>query len=63
MKNVPNDCLLVTLDVKSLYTNIPNDEGIKAAREAYDNHSNKTVAAKVITTFFSLILTLKNFAP
>ena len=62
VKNVPNDCLLVTLDVKSLYTNIPNDEGIKPAREAYDNHPNKAVAAKVITTFFSLILTLKNFA-
>ena len=29
-KNIPNDCLLVTLDVKSLYTNIPNNEGIKA---------------------------------
>ena len=55
VKNVPNDCLLVTLDVKSLYTNIPNDEGIKPAREAYDNHPNKAVAAKVIPTFFSLI--------
>ena len=33
VKNIPNDCLLVTLDVKSLYTNIPNNEGIKAVRE------------------------------
>ena len=30
LKNIPNDCLLVTLDVKSLCTNIPNNEGIKA---------------------------------
>ena len=29
--------------------------------EAYDNHPNKTVATKVIKTFLSLILTLKNF--
>ena len=33
VRNIPNDCLLVTLDVKSLYTNIPNNEGIKAVRE------------------------------
>ena len=45
--------------MKSLYTNIPNDEGIKAVREAYDNHPNKTVATKA--TFLSLILTLNNF--
>ena len=47
--------------MKSLYTNIPNNEGIKAAREAYDNHPNKTVATKVIIMFLSLILTLNNF--
>ena len=41
VKNIPNDFLLVTLDVKSLYTNIPNNEGIKAVREAYDIHPNK----------------------
>ena len=46
VKNHPNDCFLVTLDVKSLYTKIPNNQGIKAVREAYD---------------YSLILTLNNF--
>ena len=61
VKNIPNDCLLVTFDVKSMYTNIPNNEGIKAVRKAYDNHPNKTVATKVIITFFRLILTLNNF--
>ena len=61
VKIVPNDCLLVTLDMKSVYTNIPNNEGIKAVREAYDNHPSKTVATKVIITFLSLILTLNNF--
>ena len=28
VKNIPNDCLLVNLDVKSLYTNKANNEGI-----------------------------------
>ena len=31
--NLPNDCFLVTMDVASLYTNIPNDQGIAAAKE------------------------------
>ena len=30
-------------------------------REAYDNHSTKTVATKMIIAFFSLILTLNKF--
>ena len=34
VKNIPNDCLLVTLDVKSLYTNIANNEITKAVRKA-----------------------------
>ena len=30
---LPKDCLLITMDVASLYTNIPNDLGLEAARE------------------------------
>ena len=60
VKNIPHDCLLVALDVKSLYTNIPNNECIKAAKEAYDNDPNKTVVTKVIITFLTLMLTLNN---
>ena len=33
---LPPGCLLVTLDVSSLYTNIPNTEGIQAALEALE---------------------------
>ena len=51
----------MTLDAKSLYTNIPNNEDIKTVREAYDKHPSKTVSTKVIVTFLSLILTLNNF--
>ena len=56
-KTIPNDCLLITLDVRSLYKNLPNIEGIKAVRKTYDNHPSKTVATKVIITFLGLILT------
>ena len=40
-KSITNDCLLWTLYVKPLYTNIPNNEDIKAEREADDNHPTK----------------------
>ena len=35
---LPVGCLLVTLDVSSLYTNIPNNEGLSTARIALDTH-------------------------
>ena len=54
VKDIPQDSLLVTLDVKSLYTNIPNNEGIKAVKESYEKYKEKTVSTKVIITFPSL---------
>ena len=65
-KNLTNldkyqESLLVTLNVKFLYINIRNNEGIKAVNKAYLRHSNKTVLTKAITTFLSLILLLYNF--
>ena len=62
VKDISQESLLVTLDVKSLYTNIPNNEGIKAVKRSYEKCKEKTVSAKVIIALFSLILTLNNFA-
>ena len=61
VRHIPKESLLVTLDVKSLHTDIPNNEGIKAVREAYDKHPSKTVSTKVIIKFLSAILTLNYF--
>ena len=47
--------------MKSLCTSIPNNEGKKGVREAYDNHLTKTVSTKVILKFFNLLLTLNKF--
>ena len=49
------------LDVKSLYTNIPNYEAIKAAKEALNSVRKKPVATKFIIRFLFLILTSNNF--
>ena len=40
VKNISNDCLLVNLDVKSLYTKIPNNGGKNTETEAYDNQNS-----------------------
>ena len=61
VKSVPKNSYLVTIGVRSLYTNIPNAEGISAVKRAFDNYSKKTTTTKVITTFLALILALNNF--
>ena len=58
---VPKDAILVSLDMKALYTSIPNSECIAAVKRTYDKYQQKTVATKVLTTFLALILTLNNF--
>ena len=61
-EEVPEENLLVTLRCKIVYVNIPNRKRIKTVKEAYDKHPpNKTLLTKVITAFFSLILTLNSF--
>ena len=58
---VPSNSLLVTMDVKSLYTSIPNNEEIASVKKKYDHYSKKTIPTKIITKFLALILTLNNF--
>ena len=52
---------LVSLDVKSLYTNILNTEGIKLVKTTLENYSKRTALTKVITTFLALTLRLNKF--
>ena len=49
------------MDVKSLYTSIPNNERIASVKKKYDHYPNKTIPTKIITTFLALILKLNNF--
>ena len=61
VKSVPKYSCLVTMDMRSLYTNIPNAEQISVVKRAFDNYSKRTTSTKFITTFLPLILTLNNF--
>ena len=60
---IPNDAILCTLDVTSLYTNIPNNEGIIAVnkllfhnRDPQENPTNHSICR-----LLDLVLTTNNF--
>ena len=55
-----DDSYLVSLDVCSLYTNIPHKEGIQAVKQK-SKKSKSIINIKVVLTFLKLILTLNNF--
>ena len=60
-KDTSKDSILVTLDVKALYTNIPNHKGIEAVKEALNNQAKKPTPTRVIIKILYFILTLNNF--
>ena len=47
--------------VKSLYTSIPNKEGIPSVKKKYELYPENTIPNKIITTFLALIIKLNNF--
>ena len=55
-------CLLVILDVRSLYTNIPHIEGIEACRELLNTRSVQEPPTEDIVKLITLILTKNNFS-
>ena len=57
----PKNSILVTMDVGSLYTNIPHREGMTAVAQALENRSSPSIPSRVILKFLSLILMLNNF--
>ena len=61
VKDTSKDSILVTLDVKALYTHISNHEGIETVKETLNNQAKKPIATRVIIKFLYLILTLNNF--
>lgn len=61
LKDIPPDALLVTLDVTSLYTNIPNEEGIRAVLEYVLHDRERTLEARWIRDLLKLVLYKNNF--
>ena len=57
--DVPPNSLLVTIDVTSLYTKIPNKEGLQACHEAFislENTNLQQPPAEVLTNLLEIVL-------
>ena len=61
MLKIHQKTMLVALDVKTLYPNIPNHDGIEAVKEKLNNQVKKPIATRVVIKFAYLTLTLNNF--
>ena len=61
INNLPSNTLLVTLDVSSLYTNIPHNDGINACYHYLNTRSNKTIPSNTLCDLIRIILTMNNF--
>ena len=58
---IPQEAILVTMDVRSLYSNIKHDEGLSALDEHLNKRTTKNPPTEVILTLMKHILTLNNF--
>ena len=60
---VPQDTILVCMDVASLYTNIPQEEGITTVCQAYDtfHNNNPPIPTKYLREMLDLILKENSF--
>ena len=58
---LPPGALLVTLDVTSLYTNIPHDEGIQACEEVFNTRLTQEPPTGDLVQLIRFILTRNNF--
>ena len=60
--NLPSNSLLVTLDVSSLYTNIPHNEGINACDHFLRTRRNNNIPTGTLCDLIRMILTMNNFS-
>ena len=67
LEPLPTNAILVTMDVNSLYTNIPHTEGIQTVKEHIKKygpttlHFDTSLNTQIIHTFLELILTTNTF--
>ena len=58
---LPSNTTLVTMDVTSLYTNIPHSDGIEACKEIWESRSVKVPPTDCLVTMLTMVLKKNNF--
>ena len=58
---LPADTLLVSMDVTSLYTNLPPQDGIQACEEVWETRTNKDPPTETLIKLLTLVLKCNNF--
>ena len=61
MGPLPDNAIFVTLNVSSLNTNIPHNEGIEACRHFLNTRQDKTLPTERICDLIRMILAMNNF--
>ena len=61
MDQPPPETLLVSMDVTSLYTNIPHEDGIKACEEVWEARAFKDPPTQILINLLTLVLKCNNF--
>ena len=54
--NLPPNCKPYSIDIKSFYTNITLEEGIKAFKETLDQIPNKTIPTTYLIKLLKLVM-------
>ena len=58
---LPANTTLVTMDVTSLYTNIPHGDGIEACREVWESRKYKKPPTDCLVQMLTMVLKKNNF--
>ena len=61
IKTIPSVVLLLTMDVTSMYTNIPHVDGVDACSKFLNDHCFTDISTDVLCSLISFILTHNNF--
>ena len=56
MGDLPSNTVLATFDVKALFTNIPQEEGIQCTENALNERENQSIPTEYITRMLKIIL-------
>ena len=61
MERLPENAILVTIDVVGLYPHIPHEEGLQAIRRALDQREEQGIPTEDIVDLASIVLKNNNF--